>query len=74
MKMKYLFFCGLAFFSLNEILNAQEKLPYPKAQMNPAIDTYFGEEIRDNYRALEDDRSEETGKWVNAQNKLTTFV
>jgi prolyl oligopeptidase len=54
-------------------MNAQEKLPYPEAPINQAIDTYFGEEIHDQFRALEDDRSEETGQWVNAQNKITSL-
>ena len=35
------------------------------------IDVYFGKEITDNYRWLEDDLSEQTEDWVIGQNKTT---
>ena len=35
------------------------------------VNTYFGTEVSDPYRWLEDDRSEETGNWVEAQNNVT---
>ena len=35
------------------------------------VDTYFGEQINDYYRWLEDDRSTETEAWVKAQNVVT---
>jgi len=44
---------------------------YPKTKKIKVIDHYFGENIIDNYRWLEDDRSAETNAWVKAQNKLT---
>jgi prolyl oligopeptidase len=34
-------------------------------------DYYFGIEVKDPYRWLEDDRSVETSEWVKAQNKIT---
>ncbi len=46
-------------------------LEYPTTEKKPVIDTYFGVEVVDNYRWLEDDRSEETAKWVEEQNKVT---
>ncbi len=51
----------------------QEKprLAYPAAHKEQVIDTYFGVEVFDPYRWLEDDRSEETAQWVKAQNELT---
>lgn len=72
MKTKFLLSTGLVLF-LNFKIKAQEGLSYPPAPKNETIDTYFGEEIIDHFRALEDDRSEETGQWVNAQNKLTNY-
>ena len=44
---------------------------YPETKQVDTIDTYFGENIKDPYRWLEDDRSEETGAWVKSQNEVT---
>tara|TARA_B100000963_G_scaffold53595_1_gene41674 strand:+ start:2676 stop:4784 length:2109 start_codon:yes stop_codon:yes gene_type:complete len=44
---------------------------YPKTEKKEVIDTYFGVEVVDNYRWLEDDLSEETAQWVKQQNELT---
>lgn len=46
-------------------------IQYPEAQKVDTVDHYFGEEVPDPYRWLEDDRSVETAEWVNAQNKVT---
>lgn len=48
-----------------------EALVYPETHKADHVDTYFGTEIKDPYRWLEDDRSEETAAWVKAQNELT---
>jgi prolyl oligopeptidase len=46
-------------------------LSYPDTKKVDTIDTYFGLQIADPYRWLEDDRSEETENWVKAQNEVT---
>ncbi len=48
-----------------------DKVLYPTTKKVNQIDDYFGTKVADPYRWLEDDRSEETAKWVQAQNKVT---
>ena len=56
---------------------AQEKkrepivVNYPVTQKVDTVDTYFGTEVKDPYRWLEDDRSTETEAWVKTQNAAT---
>ena len=52
--------------------NAAFDLHYPDTRRVDQKDNYFGTDVPDPYRWLEDDRSEETGKWVAAQNAVTT--
>lgn len=51
----------------------KEKLTvtYPDTKKVDTVDTYFGVEVKDPYRWLEDDRSEETAEWVKAENEVT---
>lgn len=49
----------------------KEQLKYPETKKGEVVDTYFGEEVADPYRWLEDDLSEETAAWVKAQNEVT---
>jgi len=44
---------------------------YPETQKVDSVDTYFGTDVPDPYRWLEDDRSAETEAWVEAQNEVT---
>ncbi|MCV5690288.1 hypothetical protein OFN32_39380, partial [Escherichia coli] len=44
---------------------------YPKTRKDSVVDTYFGRDIADPYRWLEDDRREETAQWVSGQNSVT---
>ena len=46
-------------------------LEYPTTRKGNTVDTYFGNEVKDPYRWLEDDRSAETEAWVKAQNEVT---
>lgn len=47
------------------------KLEYPITEKGETIDTYFETDVPDPYRWLEDDMSDETAAWVEAQNELT---
>jgi prolyl oligopeptidase len=44
---------------------------YPQTKKADTVDTYFGQDVKDPYRWLEDDMSEETADWVKAENKTT---
>lgn len=44
---------------------------YPETKTVDSVDTYFGEDVKDPYRWLEDDRSKETEAWVKKQNSTT---
>lgn len=44
---------------------------YPETKQQPVTDQFFGTDVVDPYRWLEDDRSAETAAWVKAQNQVT---
>ncbi len=48
-----------------------QKIEYPLTKKVDVSDNYFGTEVEDPYRWLEDDNSEETAEWVKAQNEVT---
>ncbi|MCA0933519.1 prolyl oligopeptidase family serine peptidase [Lutimonas saemankumensis] len=53
---------------------AQQSVPavkYPITKKGNTIDNYYGKEVQDPYRWLEDDRSTETEAWVKSQNDVT---
>ena len=51
--------------------SSSSPIVYPETRKDETQDTYFGDVVADPYRWLEDDRSEETGNWVDSQNKVT---
>lgn len=51
--------------------NKATEVKYPVTKTVDSSDTYFGTTIKDPYRWLEDDRSEETATWVKSQNTVT---
>jgi len=51
--------------------NSNITVKYPKTKKANTVDTYFGTEVQDPYRWLEDDRSAETEAWVKAENQVT---
>jgi prolyl oligopeptidase len=46
-------------------------MKYPETAQKNDSTVYFGTVVKDPYRWLEDDMSEETGAWVKEQNKFT---
>ncbi len=46
-------------------------LNYPETKKVDTITDYFGTEVKDSYRWLEDDMSDETAAWVESQNQVT---
>ena len=51
--------------------NQTNTVTYPKTKKVDTVTNYFGTQIKDPYRWLEDDMSEETARWVEDQNKTT---
>ncbi|WP_430971760.1 prolyl oligopeptidase family serine peptidase [Sunxiuqinia rutila] len=58
-------------FVLMSSCTNQSTIPYPETTKGEVKDTYFGTEVADPYRWLEDDNSAETAAWVEEQNKVT---
>jgi prolyl oligopeptidase len=48
-----------------------QQLQYPKAAKDGTVDNYFGTQVADPYRWLENDTSQQTAAWVEAENKVT---
>ncbi|NQX92583.1 MAG: S9 family peptidase, partial [Flavobacteriales bacterium] len=46
-------------------------MTYPESKKQDIVDTLWDQSIPDPYRWLEDDNSNETKQWVQAQNKVT---
>lgn len=57
--------------TMNTSVENNSKIKYPETKKVDTVDVYFGHKVADPYRWLEDDNSEETKKWVEAENKVT---
>lgn len=68
MKKVTLFATGIIMMSCAQ---QQQKLTYPETAKVDTVDVYFGTEVPDPYRWLENDTSAATAAWVEAQNKVT---
>lgn len=65
---------GAIFFAACSERKAPEQkdpIKYPFTRKVDTVDTYFGVKVPDPYRWLEDDNSDSTKKWVDAQNLVT---
>lgn len=51
--------------------NNESKFNYPITEKQSISDNYFGTQVQDPYRWLEDDNSNETKNWVKLQNEVT---
>ncbi|WP_445383704.1 prolyl oligopeptidase family serine peptidase [Robiginitalea sp. IMCC43444] len=72
--MKYcatIFCAALFLLGCNTKKNNKMAIAYPETTKVDTVDTYFGNEVPDPYRWLEDDMSAETEAWVGAQNEVT---
>ncbi len=49
----------------------EQIIKYPAIKKINVVDTYFGFEVQDPYRWLENDTAREVSEWVSEQNKLT---
>ena len=70
MKVKQFLFMSSIIIIANAC-NTSTKIEYPVTEKDQTVDTYFGREVADPYRWLEDDTSKATESWVEAQNKVT---
>ena len=72
-KTATLLFAATAFVACKKEVTPEldMSVTYPETKKVDTVDTYFGEQIADPYRWLEDDRSAETEAWVKAQNEVT---
>jgi prolyl oligopeptidase len=48
-----------------------QRIQYPETRKSDQVDTYFGVQVADPYRWLEDENSPETAKWVADENAVT---
>lgn len=72
MKFKHLYL-GVAAVALVSCSTQQKnaKMNYPETKKVNHTDTYFGTQVQDPYRWLEDDRAEDTKDWVKRQVAFT---
>ena len=73
-KLMLPFFTALVLLGCNNnniSKNQTNTVTYPKTKKVDTVTNYFGTQVKDPYRWLEDDMSEETARWVEDQNKTT---
>ena len=65
--------CYAAGYGCGRLLKSMltKSIEYPATAREDVVDNYFGTQVADPYRWLEDDNSEATAAWVAEQNKVT---
>lgn len=61
----------IAFIPMVFIACNSNRVKYPETKKVDVVDNYFGTQVADPYRWLEDDKSPEVAEWVKAQNEVT---
>ena len=79
MKQYFFAFLLLVLFGSNDQIQAQSassdgSFDYPETPVRPVTDTYFGKEVTDNYRWMEDMKSAETQAWFRVQGEYTDSI
>lgn len=69
--MKNFILVTLSGFMLLSVSCNQSKINYPETAKEDVTDNYFGVQVSDPYRWLEDDKSERVAEWVKNQNEVT---
>ena len=63
--------CNQAYKAQPEIVEKANTINYPTTKKGDVVDTYFGTDVADPYRWLEDDLAEDTASWVKEENVVT---
>lgn len=68
---KYIIFLSLLVVAMACNKAEKKKISYPETKKVDTVDVYYGVEVTDPYRWLEDDNAPDTKEWVKAENKVT---
>ena len=65
--------CVLSVFVISSCTTPDQKTAgkYPETKKIDTVDVYFGAQVPDPYRWLENDTAKSTADWVTAQNEVT---
>ena len=70
-KVQLILLGGIFMIGVSCNTKTENKISYPVAEKQDVTDTYFGVEVADPYRWLEDDTTQMVADWVKAQNEIT---